>query len=106
MSSLTPATPGTGGRSERPCASYRVVQAVDETSQPCPARGLGYAREAVAAFVDWALENVLSDNLLVIAVTQEANVRSRRLLHRVGSAPGAKAPGALRWRRGPARVHR
>ncbi|MGY5130920.1 GNAT family N-acetyltransferase [Streptomyces nigrescens] len=46
--------------------------------------GRGYAREAVAAVVDWALETVSSDNPSVIAVTQEANVRSCRLLEAIG----------------------
>ncbi|BAU81121.1 GCN5-related N-acetyltransferase [Streptomyces laurentii] len=44
--------------------------------------GQGYAREAVAAAVARALEDVPS----VVAVTQEANVRSRRLLEAVGMA--------------------
>ncbi|MFG2111706.1 GNAT family N-acetyltransferase [Streptomyces sp. NPDC048718] len=42
--------------------------------------GQGYAREAVAAAVASALEDVPS----VVAVTQEANTRSRRLLETVG----------------------
>ncbi|GHE30450.1 GNAT family N-acetyltransferase [Streptomyces hydrogenans] len=42
--------------------------------------GSGYAREAVAAAVARALETVPS----VVAVTQEANARSRRLLEAVG----------------------
>ncbi|MFI8520607.1 GNAT family N-acetyltransferase [Streptomyces sp. NPDC085481] len=42
--------------------------------------GHGYAREAVAAAVDRALEDTPS----VVAVTQEANDRSRRLLDAVG----------------------
>ncbi|MGW1890336.1 GNAT family N-acetyltransferase [Streptomyces sp. NPDC002004] len=46
--------------------------------------GHGYAREAVAAAVDWALERVPADDPSVIAVTQEANVRSRRLLEAIG----------------------
>ncbi|MEU8780584.1 GNAT family N-acetyltransferase [Streptomyces sp. NPDC048637] len=46
--------------------------------------GRGYAREAVAAVVDWALASVVSDNPSVIAVTQEANVRSCRLLEAIG----------------------
>ncbi|GGT79786.1 MULTISPECIES: GNAT family N-acetyltransferase [Streptomyces] len=44
--------------------------------------GRGYAREAVAAAVERALESVPS----VVAVTQEANVRSRRLLEALGMA--------------------
>ncbi|MGW7008009.1 GNAT family N-acetyltransferase [Streptomyces sp. NPDC054933] len=46
--------------------------------------GYGYAREAVAATVDWALEKISSDDPSVIAVTQEANARSRRLLEAIG----------------------
>ncbi|PBC83719.1 ribosomal-protein-alanine N-acetyltransferase [Streptomyces sp. KS_16] len=46
--------------------------------------GRGYAREAVAGVVEWALGNVPSDNPSVIAVTQEANVRSCRLLEAIG----------------------
>ncbi|MEU8542524.1 GNAT family N-acetyltransferase [Streptomyces sp. NPDC048717] len=42
--------------------------------------GQGYAREAVAAAVARALEDVPS----VVAVTQEGNTRSRRLLEAVG----------------------
>ncbi|MFB7275785.1 GNAT family N-acetyltransferase [Streptomyces hydrogenans] len=42
--------------------------------------GSGYAREAVAAAVARALETAPS----VVAVTQEANARSRRLLEAVG----------------------
>ncbi|MGW4164643.1 GNAT family N-acetyltransferase [Streptomyces sp. NPDC004788] len=42
--------------------------------------GQGYAREAVAAAVARALEDTPS----VVAVTQEANMRSRRLLEAVG----------------------
>ncbi|MEU5219993.1 GNAT family N-acetyltransferase [Streptomyces sp. NPDC020807] len=42
--------------------------------------GSGYAREAVAAVVARVLEDVPS----VVAVTQEANTRSRRLLEAVG----------------------
>ena len=46
--------------------------------------GYGYAREAVAAAVDWALEKISSDDPSVVAVTQEANVRSRHLLEAIG----------------------
>ncbi|MEU6883002.1 GNAT family N-acetyltransferase [Streptomyces sp. NPDC046712] len=47
--------------------------------------GQGYAREAVAAAVDRALESTPS----VVAVTQEANDRSRRLLEAVGMVHAA-----------------
>lgn len=46
--------------------------------------GQGYAREAVTAVVGWAFEHVPSDDPSVIAVTQEANSRSRRLLEAIG----------------------
>ncbi|MFJ8659963.1 GNAT family N-acetyltransferase [Streptomyces sp. NPDC093795] len=42
--------------------------------------GRGYAREAVGAVVAWTLEGTPS----VVAVTQEGNQRSRRLLEAVG----------------------
>ncbi|MEU6977276.1 MULTISPECIES: GNAT family N-acetyltransferase [unclassified Streptomyces] len=44
--------------------------------------GQGYAREAVAA----AVERALGDTPSVVAVTQEANARSRHLLESVGMA--------------------
>lgn len=47
--------------------------------------GRGYAREAVAAAVEQALESTPS----VVAVTQEANARSRRLLEAVGMTHAA-----------------
>ncbi|MFJ8790625.1 GNAT family N-acetyltransferase [Streptomyces sp. NPDC102462] len=46
--------------------------------------GQGYAREAVTAVVSWAFDHVPSDDPSVIAVTQEANERSRRLLEAIG----------------------
>ncbi|MEU6554426.1 GNAT family N-acetyltransferase [Streptomyces sp. NPDC046915] len=46
--------------------------------------GQGYAREAVTAAVSWAFDQVPSDDSSVIAVTQEANTRSRRLLESIG----------------------
>ncbi|MEU5592790.1 GNAT family N-acetyltransferase [Streptomyces sp. NPDC020298] len=46
--------------------------------------GQGYAREAVTAAVGWCLDHVPSDDPSVIAVTQEANARSRRLLEAIG----------------------
>ncbi|MEJ8649355.1 GNAT family N-acetyltransferase [Streptomyces sp. MS1.AVA.3] len=49
--------------------------------------GRGYGCEAVAVVVGWALEAIPSDDPSVIAVTQEANVRSRRLLESVGMQP-------------------
>ncbi|MFD9223133.1 GNAT family N-acetyltransferase [Streptomyces sp. NPDC060064] len=47
--------------------------------------GCGYAHEAVAASVDWALDEVPSVAATVVAVTQEANRRSRRLLEGLGA---------------------
>ncbi|MGW7431675.1 GNAT family N-acetyltransferase [Streptomyces sp. NPDC054861] len=47
--------------------------------------GHGYAREAVGAAVDRALESAPS----VVAVTQEANDRSRRLLEGIGMTHAA-----------------
>ena len=44
--------------------------------------GRGLAREAVAAVMRWAAENV--DDSHVIAVTQAANTRSLQLLQRLG----------------------
>ncbi|MGW1789137.1 GNAT family N-acetyltransferase [Streptomyces tubercidicus] len=46
--------------------------------------GQGYAREAVAAVVEWAFAHVPSEDPSVIAVTQEANARSCRLLEAIG----------------------
>ncbi|WP_258563760.1 GNAT family N-acetyltransferase [Streptomyces himalayensis] len=46
--------------------------------------GQGYAREAVTAAVGWAFDHAPSDDPSVIAVTQEANSRSRRLLEAIG----------------------
>jgi RimJ/RimL family protein N-acetyltransferase len=46
--------------------------------------GHGYAREAVTAVVDWALADSVAASPAVIAITQQANVRSRRLLESIG----------------------
>lgn len=46
--------------------------------------GRGYAREAVAAVVDWALAAAPTAHTSMVAVTQEANTRSRRLLESIG----------------------
>ncbi|WP_367039066.1 GNAT family N-acetyltransferase [Streptomyces sp. Je 1-332] len=45
--------------------------------------GLGYGREAVTAAVAWVRE-VTAEGSEVVAVTQEANARSRRLLESIG----------------------
>lgn len=49
--------------------------------------GRGYGREAVAAVTDWAMDTLASVSTEVVAVTQEANVRSRRLLESIGMTP-------------------
>ncbi|GGV41334.1 N-acetyltransferase [Streptomyces longisporoflavus] len=46
--------------------------------------GFGYGREAVAAVVGWACEATALEGSQVVAVTQEANGRSRRLLESIG----------------------
>lgn len=46
--------------------------------------GHGYAREAVSAVVSWALQAISPPPPVVVAVTQEANDRSRRLLESIG----------------------
>ena len=46
--------------------------------------GNGYAREAVSAAIAWALQEIAPAPPAVIAVTQEANARSRRLLESIG----------------------
>jgi RimJ/RimL family protein N-acetyltransferase len=46
--------------------------------------GQGFAREAVTAAVSWAFDHVSSEDPSVIAVTQEANSRSRLLLEAIG----------------------
>jgi RimJ/RimL family protein N-acetyltransferase len=48
-------------------------------------RGSGYAREAVAAVVRWVPSGVPGTD--AVAVTQEANLRSRRLLESLGATP-------------------
>jgi RimJ/RimL family protein N-acetyltransferase len=62
--------------------------------------GHGYAREAVASALEWIRTNVAADTLDVIAVTQEANTPSRRLLEalgarQTGSMIGFGAPQAV-----------
>lgn len=46
--------------------------------------GHGYAREAVRALLAWAFEAVPSPDPSIVAVTQVANTRSRRLLEGLG----------------------
>ena len=49
--------------------------------------GHGYGREAVSAAITWALANISPAPPVVIAVTQEANKNSRRLLSAIGMTP-------------------
>lgn len=56
--------------------------------------GFGYGREAVAAAVAWAREATTPDGSEVVAVTQEANARSRRLLESIGME---QAEGFVEW---------
>jgi|HubBroStandDraft_1064217.scaffolds.fasta_scaffold310381_2 RimJ/RimL family protein N-acetyltransferase len=49
--------------------------------------GHGYGREAVSAAIAWALENISPAPPVVIAVTQEANKNSLRLLEAIGMTP-------------------
>ena len=46
--------------------------------------GHGYAREAVSAVVTWALREISPPPSAVVAVTQEANDRSRHLCESIG----------------------
>lgn len=46
--------------------------------------GRGYAREAVSAVVTWALREISPPPSAVVAVTQEANDRSRHLYESIG----------------------
>ncbi|HUC56134.1 MAG TPA: GNAT family N-acetyltransferase [Streptosporangiaceae bacterium] len=46
--------------------------------------GCGFGRESVAAAVDWAFRNVIPEPLAVVAITQQANRGSRRLLAAIG----------------------
>ena len=50
----------------------------------CPSTGATGTREAVAAAVGWALADAIAAPPAVIAITQQANVRSRRLLESIG----------------------
>ncbi|WP_251015613.1 GNAT family N-acetyltransferase [Streptomyces sp. ISL-99] len=65
-----------GGRDGRTEVSYQFLPEY---------WGCGYAREAVAAAVDWASAEVPSQFPGVVAVTQEANGRSRHLLEALGA---------------------
>ena len=58
--------------------------------------GRGYGCEAVAAVVGWALEAIPSHDPSAVAVTQEANVRSRRLLESIGMRPVVQLRGDRR----------
>ncbi len=72
---IDPATePGTkaGGRAE---VSYQLLPEY---------WGHAYGRESVRAAVAWALVNITPAPPVVIAITQEANANSRRLLESIG----------------------
>lgn len=56
--------------------------------------GFGYGREAVAAAVAWAREAGAPGGTEVVAVTQGANARSRRLLESIGME---HAEGFVEW---------
>ncbi|MEV6393410.1 GNAT family N-acetyltransferase [Streptomyces sp. NPDC051907] len=66
-----------GGRDGRTEISYQL--APDHW-------GFGYAREAVAAAVSWALAEIPAEMPGVVAVTQAANEGSRRLLEALGAS--------------------
>uniref|UniRef100_A0AAU2JPJ2 GNAT family N-acetyltransferase n=1 Tax=Streptomyces sp. NBC_00049 TaxID=2903617 RepID=A0AAU2JPJ2_9ACTN len=65
-----------GAREGRTEVSYQLVP---------ECWGFGYAREAVAAAVDWAADEVPAEVPEVVAVTQAANESSRRLLEVLGA---------------------
>jgi RimJ/RimL family protein N-acetyltransferase len=48
--------------------------------------GQGLGRESVAAAVTWAFRNLTPEPPVVVAITQEANRQSRRLLEAIGMA--------------------
>lgn len=104
-----PVTAGEAARRERECVgvpgSFSVLSRTGETPlglvtvRPDSRRagqaevsyqflpehwGYGYAREAVRAAAAWALEQITPPPAVVIAVTQQANRRSRRLLESIG----------------------
>lgn len=56
--------------------------------------GFGYGREAVAAAVAWAREATTPEGSEVVAVTQEAHARSRRLLESIGME---QTDGFVEW---------
>jgi RimJ/RimL family protein N-acetyltransferase len=63
--------------------------------QPAPEHwGFGYAREAVAAAVGWARTEVPAGVSGVVAVTQAAHQRSRRLLEALGAV---EVDGFVEW---------
>jgi RimJ/RimL family protein N-acetyltransferase len=52
--------------------------------------GHGYGRESVGAAIAWAFESITPAPPVVIAITQEANRESRRLLAAIGMAQVAR----------------
>jgi RimJ/RimL family protein N-acetyltransferase len=50
----------------------------------------GYGRESVSAAVSWAFQNIAPAPPVVVAITQEANRESRRLLEAIGMSQVAR----------------
>jgi len=59
--------------------------------------GHGYGRECVSAAVNWAFQNITPVPPVVIAITQEANNESRRLLDAIGMSQVARFMAFDAW---------
>ncbi len=59
--------------------------------------GDGYGRECVSAAVSWAFQNITPAPPVVIAITQEANLESRRLLEAIGMSQVARFMAFNAW---------